>query len=96
MILTNTIYCKKLRPQESGISCGERRKYYMKLVQNYRADGKIPTDDEINQCIEIANREDCIVHLEWVFPYSGRYSVDIVKGMAYEAVKNKLPKCYPV
>lgn len=69
----------------------------MKLVKNYRADGKIPTDDEINQCIEISNRKDCIVHLEWVFsPYSGRYSVDIIKGMTYEVIKNKLPKCYPV
>lgn len=68
----------------------------MKLVRNYRTDGKTPTDDEINQCIEIANREDCIVHLEWFFPYSGRYKVDIIKGMTYETVKNKLPKYYPV
>ena len=68
----------------------------MKLVQNYRADGRTPTDDEINQCIEIANRDDCIVCLEWYFPYSGRYSVNIVKGTTYEEVKNKLPKCYPV
>lgn len=68
----------------------------MKLVQNYRADGTTPTDDEINQCIKIANREDCIVQLEWFFPYSGRYSVDIVKGMTYETVKNKLPECYPI
>ena len=64
----------------------------MKLVQNYRADGRTPTDDEINQCIEIANREDCIVHLEWVFSYSGRYSVDIIKGMTYEVIKNKYSK----
>lgn len=68
----------------------------MKLVQNYRADERIPADYEINQCIEIANREDCIVHLEWVFPYSGRYSVDIIKGITYEVVKNKLPKCYQI
>ena len=68
----------------------------MKLVQNYRADESTPTDDEINQCIEIANREDCIVHLEWFFPYSERYSVDIIKGMTYEVIKNKLPECYPV
>ena len=40
----------------------------MKLVQNYKADGTTLTDDEINLCIEIANREDCIVQLEWVFP----------------------------
>lgn len=68
----------------------------MKLVQSYRADGRTPTDDEINQCIEIANREDCIVHLEWFYPYSGKYSVDINKGTTYETVKNKLPKCYSV
>lgn len=68
----------------------------MKLVQSYRADGRIPTDDEINQCIEIVNRDDCIVNLEYYFPYSGRYSVDIVKGMTYTEIKNKLPKCYPV
>ena len=61
----------------------------MKLVQNYRADERTPTDDEINQCIEIANREDFST-------YSGRYSVDIIKGMTYEVIKNKLPKCYPV
>lgn len=68
----------------------------MKLVKNYKADERIPNDNEINQCIEIANKENCIVHLEWYFPRSGRYSVDIVSDMTYEEVKNKMPQSYPV
>ena len=68
----------------------------MKAIKNYMADDQIPNDQEINQCIQIANTENCIVHLEWYFPYSGFYSVNIIKGMTYEDVQNKIPRSYPV
>lgn len=60
------------------------------------ADNRIPNDQEINQCIQIANTEDCIVHLEWHFPYSGFYSINITKGMTLKEIQDQMPNIYPV
>ena len=68
----------------------------MKLIKDYLCEGRTPSDDEIKQGIEIANSEDCIVHLIWVHPYSGKYELYISKGTAFEECKDKLPKRYPV
>ena len=68
----------------------------MKLVKEYLCDDSIPNDEEIKECIEIANAEDCIVKLKWFFPYSGWYELKVSKGMTFEECKSKLPKCYPV
>ena len=68
----------------------------MKLVKEYECDSSRPEDEEIKECIEIANNEDCIVRLKWFFPYSGWYKLNVTKGMTFEECQDKLPKCYPV
>lgn len=68
----------------------------MKQIKMYLCDNRIPTDEEIMQCVEIANAEDCIVELRWNFPYSRWYKLNISKGMTFEECKNALPKSYPV
>lgn len=68
----------------------------MKLVKEYLCDNRTPDNEEIKECIDIVNSEDCIVKLKWFFPYSGWYELKISKGMTFEECKNKLPKRYPV
>ena len=69
----------------------------MKLVKDYMCDDIRPTDEEILECIDIANKEEnCIVRLNWYFPYSGKYKLEINKGDTFEECKSKLPKSYPV
>ena len=45
----------------------------MKFVKEYQCDSRTPSDEEINECLDIAEKEDCIVKLRWYFPYSGWY-----------------------
>lgn len=68
----------------------------MKQIKSYLCDNCTPTDEEIMQCIEIANVEDCIVELKWYSPYSGWYELCISKDMTFEECKNILPEVYPV
>lgn len=70
----------------------------MKLVKEYLYDGNhiTPDDEEIKECIEIANREDCIVRLRWFVKYSGWYELSVTKGTTFEECKSQLPTCYPV
>lgn len=69
----------------------------MKLVKDYMCDDIRPTDEEILECIDIVNKEEnCIVRLNWYFPYSGKYKLEINKGDTFEECKSKLPKRYPV
>lgn len=68
----------------------------MKLIKEYLCDSSTPNDEEIKECIDIANTEDCIAILKWFFPYSGWYKLNVSKGMTFEECKGKLPKCYPV
>lgn len=68
----------------------------MRLIKDYQCYGNVPTDSEIKEGIEIANKEDCIVRIFWEFPYSGKYSISITEGMSLEECKEQLPKCYPV
>lgn len=66
----------------------------MKLVKEYLCDGRIPSDEEIRECLEIVNKEDCIVKLTWFFTYSGWYKLFVKNGMTFEECKDKLPKVY--
>lgn len=68
----------------------------MKLVKEYLCDDSLPNEEEIKECMEIANEEDCIVRLRWFFTYSGWYELNIIKGMTFEECKDGLPKYYPV
>lgn len=68
----------------------------MKLIKEYQCDSRSPTDEEILEGMKISKSEKCIVRLNWFFPYSGHYHLDIIEGMTFEDCKNKLPKVYPV
>ena len=68
----------------------------MKLVKTYVADSKIPSDEEIVECIEIASKEGCIVRLEWFIPYNGKHSVDITHNMYIDDIKSKVHRHYSV
>lgn len=78
------------------ISCGIEKGDKMKAIKNYMLNGQIPSEQEINKCIQIANTEDCIVRLEWHFPYSRFYSINITKDMTCQDVQDKMPRNYPV
>lgn len=68
----------------------------MKLIKNYKCDNTTPTNEEIREGMCIAQSEDCIVRLNWFFPYSGHYKLDITSGMTFEDCCDKLPKIYPI
>ena len=66
------------------------------VVKEYWIDDSHPSDDSIMDGIRIANAENCIVRINWHFPYSGSYCLTIRKEMTFEECKSKLPRCYPV
>lgn len=68
----------------------------MMEIKEYLCDNQTPSDEEIQQCIKIANKEYCIVKLTWFFPYSGWYNRYIKPKMTFEEVKNTLPTIYGV
>ena len=71
----------------------------MKKVETYLLEEHecLPTVEHIQKCIEIAKVNDCIVSLEWVVPYSGRYSRYInAEDDAQDFYNKKIPKIYGV
>lgn len=68
----------------------------MKLIKEYMCDNITPSDNEIEEAVNIASTEDCIVKLYWYYPYSGSYNVPIYPNATVEKVKEKLPRCYPL
>lgn len=67
----------------------------MKLIKEFECEMQ-PTDEEIKIGMKIANEEDCIVNLNWLFPYSGWYSIKIEKGHSFDECKKQIPSCYPL
>ena len=68
----------------------------MKYVKEYLCDKETPSDEEIQECLEIVNKEDCIVKLTWFVRYNGWHNLLIKNGMTFEECKDKLPKFYGV
>ena len=69
----------------------------MKLVKEYISDDTLfPSDDEIKECVKIANDEDCIVRLKWYVEYSGWYTLTVTKGMTFDECRARIPTCYPL
>ena len=54
----------------------------------------ILSDEEIQECLEIVNKEDCVVKLTWFVRYNGWHNLLIKNGMTFEECKDKLPKVY--
>ena len=68
----------------------------VKLIKEYVSDLMVPSTGEILECLYIAESENCIVRLNWFFPCSGWYKLDIKKDMTLEYCLDKLPKNYGV
>ena len=68
----------------------------MKYVKEYLCDKETPSDEEIRECLEIVNKEGCVVKLTWFVRYNGWHNLLIKNGMTFEECKNKLPKVYGV
>ena len=68
----------------------------MKYIKEYLCDKETPSDEEIKECLDIVNKEDCIVKLTWFVRYNGWHNLLIKNGMTFEECKDKLPKIYGV
>ena len=68
----------------------------MKYIKEYLCDKETPSDEEIQECLEIVNKEDCVVKLTWFVRYNGWHNLIIKDGMTFEECKDKLPKFYGV
>ena len=68
----------------------------MKYIKEYLCDKETPSDEEIRECLDIVNKEDCIVKLTWFVRYNGWHNLLIKNGMTFEECKDKLPKFYGV
>ena len=71
----------------------------MILVKEYLSDnpsGFGPSDDEIKECLNIVQKENCIVKLKWYVNYSGWYTLTVKNGMTFDDCENALPKVYPM
>ena len=66
----------------------------MKYVKEYLCDKETPSDEEVKECLNIVNKEDCIVKLTWFVRYNGWHNLLIKNGMTFEECKDKLPKIY--
>ena len=68
----------------------------MKYIKEYLCDKGTPSDEEIKECLDIVNKEDCVVKLTWFVRYNGWHNLLIKNGMTFEECKDKLPKIYGV
>ena len=68
----------------------------MKYIKEYLCDKETPSDEEIRECLEIVNKEDCVVKLTWFVRYNGWHNLLIKNGMTFEECKDKSPKFYGV
>ena len=68
----------------------------MKYIKEYLCDKGTPSDEEIQECLEIVNKEDCVVKLTWFVRYHGWHKLHIKNGMTFEECKDKLPKFYGI
>ena len=68
----------------------------MKYVKEYLCDKETPSDEEIRECLEIVNKEDCVVKLTWFVRYNGWHNLLIKNRMTFEECKDKIPKFYGV
>lgn len=74
----------------------EVRKFYV-------ANNLTPSDDDIREAIEIAKRDNVVVHLTWSGPgweWYGQehwgYTREITAESTFEEVKESLPKMYGI
>ncbi len=64
-------------------------------IKPYLCD-RVPSDGDIQQAIKIATDNKCLVELNWVVLYSGRYRVTISESDTLESVRDNMPKYYGI
>lgn len=66
----------------------------MKTLKQYYCESN-PTDEEINQALEIVKTENnCVVLLHWFVDYNGWHRILVDGSKTLEELKNRLPKIY--
>lgn len=68
----------------------------MKQIKTYLCNDKVPSTEEINSAILLADRDDIVIELKWFYPYNGWHNVFVYPGSAYKDIAAKLPKVYGV
>lgn len=65
-------------------------------IKYFQCDSSVPTNEEIESCIQIAKEHSCEVVLRWTFPHSGEYSLAIRGDDTLEECLSALPESYPI
>lgn len=69
----------------------------IRKVEIYQGEfDKIPNEEDLLNCIEIAKKDNCIVQLKWTMKWSGHYFIQIEKESDLTDLKNKINQSYPV
>ena len=68
----------------------------MLQVKEFFAENRIPTNYEIQEAIDIAKEENCVVKLTWFINYNGYHHIYIKKDMTLEECVAKIPRRYGV
>lgn len=63
----------------------------MKPVMTFMAEGRVPSDDEIQEAVIYANTKDCFVKLYWVNIGNYLDCVSISPGDTFDKAKNSIP-----
>lgn len=66
----------------------------MKYIKEYLCDDRIPSSEEIRECLEIVQNENCVIKLTWFVPYNGWHNLHITSDMTFEECIDKIPKVY--
>lgn len=64
-------------------------------IKEFLSEGH-PSIDDICECLEVANTENCVVHLKWFIPYNGWNDRYIRPGERADKIVDALPKIYGV
>ena len=68
----------------------------MLQVKEFFAENRIPSNYEIQEAIDIAKEENCVVKLTWFINYNGYHYIYIKKDMTLEECVAKIPRRYGV
>ena len=71
----------------------------MKRVLYFLSDNSVPTDEELQECINIKKVSDSVICLKWFFPYNGWHELWFEEGSQHWSIQDcreKMPKIYGV
>lgn len=65
------------------------------IVKEFISDNH-PSKEDLQKCIDIANSENCIIHLKWFIQYNGWNDRYIYPEDKLEEILDRLPKVYGI